>query len=62
MGPLEIILIIACAAVVIGVAVSYVIKRKQGKTGCDCGECGGNCACCAAAKAATLKSRKENDE
>lgn len=43
MGIPEIILIIACAAVVIGVAVASVIRKKQGK--CS-GDCGGDCSHC----------------
>ncbi len=60
MGPLEIILIIVCAAVVIGVIASRIIKRIQGKPTCDCGECGGNCAHCQAAKAAAEKTAQKN--
>ncbi len=43
MGIPEIILIVACAAVVIGVAVASVIRKKQGK--CS-GDCGGDCSHC----------------
>ncbi len=43
MGVPEIILIIACAAVVVGVAVVSVIRKKQGK--CS-GDCGGDCSHC----------------
>lgn len=57
MGPFEIILIIVCAAVVIGVAASRIKKRIQGKPTCDCGECGGNCAHCQAARAAQNQSQ-----
>lgn len=43
----EIILIALCAAVVIGVIVTAVIRKKQGKSSCggDCGCCGGCSAC-----------------
>lgn len=43
----EIILIALCAAVVIGVIVTAVIRKKQGKSACggDCGCCGGCSAC-----------------
>ena len=43
MGVPEIILIIACAAVVVGVAVVSGIRKKQGK--CS-GDCGGDCSHC----------------
>lgn len=62
MGPLEIILIIVCAAVVIGVIASRIIRRKQGKPDCDCGECGGNCAHCAAAKAALQNDQNDKND
>ncbi|MDY6367198.1 MAG: FeoB-associated Cys-rich membrane protein [Clostridia bacterium] len=41
MGVLEIILIAVCAALVIGVVITSIIRKKQGKTSCDCG-----CDCC----------------
>ncbi len=41
----EILIIVAAAAFVVGVIVMSVIRKKQGKTSCDCG-CGGNCAAC----------------
>lgn len=43
----EIILIALCAAVVIGVIVTAIIRKKQGKSSCggDCGCCGGCSAC-----------------
>ena len=41
MGALEILLIIACAGIVIAVSVTSIIKKKQGKHDCDCG---GDCA------------------
>lgn len=43
MGVREIILIVVCAAVVIGVSVSAYVRKKQGKSSCDCG---GDCSCC----------------
>ena len=48
MGVPEIILIIACAAIVIGSVVANIIRKKQGKTscGCDCNICGGGCKSC----------------
>jgi len=53
MGPLEIILIIACAAIVIGVIAKSVVRKKQGKCSCDCG---GDCAHCAACMAKHKKN------
>ena len=35
MGVGEIILIIACALIVVGFVVSVIIKKKQGKHSCD---------------------------
>ena len=43
MGVAEIILIVFCASVVIGVIISSVIRKKQGK--CS-GDCGGDCSHC----------------
>ena len=37
MGVLEILLIVACAAIVISVITVSVIRKKQGKSSCDCG-------------------------
>ncbi|MBQ2710581.1 MAG: FeoB-associated Cys-rich membrane protein [Clostridia bacterium] len=46
MGPGEILLIVACSAIVISVVISYFIRKKQGKTCCgDCSSCGGTCSC-----------------
>ena len=57
MGVLEIILIVACAAIVIGVITASIIKKKQGKCSCDCG---GDCAHCAACMAAQKKKQSKN--
>ena len=43
MGVAEIILIVFCASVVVGVIISSVIRKKQGKCSCDCG---GDCSHC----------------
>lgn len=52
MGIGEILLIIGCAAIVIGVVITTVIRKKKGKTSCDCGcsGCSGCSACAAAGK------------
>ncbi len=47
MGVGEIILTVACAAIVVGVIVGVIIRKKKGKGAC-CDECGGNCPHCAA--------------
>ena len=39
----EILIIIAAAGFVVAVATVSIIRRKQGKSSCDCG---GNCAAC----------------
>ncbi len=50
----EILIIIAACAIVLGVIVTSIVRRKQGKTGCgcDCGGCAGcsGCAACASHK------------
>lgn len=47
----EILLIAAAACFVVGVAAWRIVRRKQGKGGCDCGRgCGGNCPHCAQGK------------
>ena len=45
MGVFEIILIICCTAIVLGVITKAIINKKNGKTNCDC--CNGNCSHCA---------------
>ncbi|MDE6058668.1 MAG: FeoB-associated Cys-rich membrane protein [Clostridia bacterium] len=44
----EIVLIVAAALFVVGVIVWQIIRRKQGKGGCDCGcsNCSGSCSAC----------------
>ena len=43
MGWKEIVLIVACVAVVAAVAITSYIRKKQGK--CS-GDCGGDCSHC----------------
>lgn len=45
MGALEIIVIIACALIVVGVIIKSVIDKKKGKTCCDCSSCPNKCKC-----------------
>ena len=47
MGVGDIILISVCAAVVLGVLITWVVKKAKGKPNCDCG---GDCAHCAYCK------------
>lgn len=39
----EILIIVLACAFVIGVVVWQIVRKKKGKSGCDCG---GNCAAC----------------
>lgn len=45
MGVWEILLIIACAAIVISVITTSIIRKKQGKNSCS-----GNCSQCSGCK------------
>lgn len=50
LGVGEIILIVACAAVVVGVVIGVIVRKKKGKCAC-CDECDKNsCPHCAATK------------
>lgn len=42
LGVGEIILIVACALIVVGAIVTAIIRKVQGKS-----SCGGDCGCCA---------------
>ena len=46
MEPIEIVAIVVCADIVLGVLISAIIRRVKGKTGCDCADCCGGCAGC----------------
>ena len=35
MEPIEIVAIVVCAVIVLGVLISAIIRRVKGKTGCD---------------------------
>ena len=41
MEPIEIVAIVVCAVIVLGVLISAIIRRVKGKTGCDCADCCG---------------------
>ena len=47
MQPIEIIVIISCVLIVVGVILKSVIDKKKGKSscGCDCSHCSG-CSNC----------------
>ena len=53
----QILLIVGCVAIVVGVIVSRIVARKKGKPTCDCG-CS-DCAACKYCKEARDKSRKD---
>ena len=36
MEPIEIVAIVVCAVIVLGVLISAIIRRVKGKKGCDC--------------------------
>ena len=56
MGVWEILLIIGCVAIVVGVIASRIVAKKKGKSACDCG-CS-DCAACKYCKQAKEKSDK----
>jgi hypothetical protein len=46
MEPIDIIIFIAAVAIVAGVIVWSILRKKQGKPiGCDCSSCDGCCGC-----------------
>ncbi len=55
----EILIIIAACLIVVGVIVSSVIRKKQGKTGCGC-DCGG-CAGCSGCSACASHKKPDDD-
>ena len=54
MGIWEILLIIACVAVVASVGGTWIYKKIKGKPTCDCG---GDCAHCAYCKYEQKKNK-----
>lgn len=46
MQIIEIVVIVVSIVFVIGVTIWAVVRKKQGKSTCGCGECDGNCAKC----------------
>ena len=53
----EILLIVACVAIVVGVVVSRIVARKKGKPTCDCG-----CSDCSACKYCEELKEKEKQK
>lgn len=57
MGPIEIVVIVAAALIVLAV-IGFAVRRKlKGKGGCGCGDCSA-CRGCAHAKAAAKKHKR----
>lgn len=56
MGWKEIVLIVACVAVVAAVAITSYIRKKQGK--CS-GDCGGDCSHCSRCSYANKDKKKK---
>lgn len=50
----EILIIVAAAAFVVGVAIYTIVRKKQGKSSCGC-----DCGCCSGCPA---KKKDPNDE
>ena len=60
MKAFEILLIVFCVAVVVGVIAARIVRKKKGKPSCDCG-CDG-CAGCAACRERFLQSEKKEKQ
>lgn len=52
MKPIDIIIIVAAVAIVVGVVAYNIWKKKNGKGGCGCGCSGCNNSACPSKKAA----------
>lgn len=63
MQAIEIIVIVFSVLFVIGVSIWAIVRKKQGKSTCACGECDGNCAKCKQAldKAREIKNKQQNN-
>ena len=54
----QVLLIVGCVAVVVGVVTSRIVAKKKGKPSCDCG-----CSDCAACRYChESKEKKKRDE
>ena len=51
----QVLLIVGCVAIVVGVIVSRIVAKKKGKPSCDCG-CS-DCAACRLCKEAKEKNK-----
>ena len=57
MTAIDVVVIVLCVLVVVGVAVGWAIRKKKGKTGC-CGEC----AHCSSACPSAPKAQDAQDD
>ncbi|MCM1289450.1 MAG: hypothetical protein NC132_02210 [Corallococcus sp.] len=51
----EILLIVACAAIVLGVVIAAVVRKVKGKSGCGC-----DCASCGMCSHCSQQDAKDN--
>ena len=58
LGAGEIILIVACVAIVVGVIATVIVRKLKGKPAC-CDECSGNCPHCSATNKQVDNSKKQ---
>ncbi len=60
MKPIDIILVVSFAVLVVGIVAYLIVKKKKGKGGCGCG-CSGcpSAGACAAAKKYENKSEED---
>ena len=56
LGIGEIILIIACALIVVGVAIAAIVRKVKGKPGCDC-----DCGCCSGCTHCAEQNKPSDD-
>lgn len=62
MQPIEIIVIVCSLLFVVGVIVWSIVRKKQGKSSCGCGECDGNCAKCRETLLKAKEQIKKNEQ
>ena len=60
MSPIDIVIIILAASIVVGTAVGAYIRKKKGKGGCGCGCVGCPHSSVCASKKEEKKPKKEN--
>lgn len=56
----EILIIVLIAAFVVGYIAYAIVRRKQGKGGCDC--CGGSCSGCSDCSACRPKPEDDTQQ